>query len=179
MKEVNYKDPLTWFALGFGSGLSPLAPGTVASFIAGLLFYYLFFPFFEAQTLGSAFLIYLIFLLICFFFGLEIYKRTMRGEKDAKIFVWDEFVGMWIACFPLILFLPPWPWILLCFVLFRIFDIWKPSLIGYFDRSEGVLGVMMDDVMAGFFSAIVVVGIFYFLLSLFPNISYENLFYFL
>ena len=179
MKEVNYKDPLTWFALGFGSGLSPLAPGTVASFIAGLLFYYLFFPFFEAQTLGSAFLIYLIFLLICFFFGLEIYKRTMRGEKDAKIFVWDEFVGMWIACFPLILFLPPWPWILLCFVLFRIFDIWKPSLIGYFDRSEGVLGVMMDDVMAGFFSAIVLVGIFYFLLSLFPNISYENLLYFL
>ena len=167
MKEVNYKNPLTWFALGFGSGLSPFAPGTVASFIAGLLFYYLFFPFFQALTFASAFLLYLIFLLICFFFGLGIYKSTMRGEKDAKIFVWDEFVGMWTACFPLILFSSPWPWILLSLVLFRIFDIWKPSLISYFDRSEGALGVMMDDVIAGLLSAMVSLGIFYFLLVLF------------
>ena len=91
----------------------------------------------------------------------------MGEEKDAQKFVWDEFVGMWIACFPLILFSFPWPWILLSFVLFRIFDIWKPSLIGHFNRSEGALGVMMDDVIAGLLSAMVSLGIFYFLLVLF------------
>ena len=41
MKDLNFKNPLTWFAVGFGSGLSPLAPGTLASFIAGLIFYFL------------------------------------------------------------------------------------------------------------------------------------------
>ena len=60
----------------------------------------------------------------------------MGKEKDAKIFVWDEFVGMWISCFPLFLFASPWPWILLSFVLFRIFDIWKPFPINYIDYRE-------------------------------------------
>ena len=163
MKSVNYRDPLTWFALGFGSGLSPYAPGTAASFIAGLLFIYLFFPFLDNLTISSALVIYFIFLIICFWFGLEIYKRTMGEEKDAKIFVWDEFVGMWIACFPLLLLPSPWPWVLFSFVTFRILDVWKPSLIGYFDRSEGALGVMMDDLVAGLISALILLGFFYFL----------------
>ena len=173
---MNYKTILTWFAVGFGSGLSPWVPGTSGSLMAGIFFYFLIFPFLKPFAFIFVVLIYLFLLISSFFFGLYIYKKTMGEEKDAKIFVWDEFVGMWIACFPLILFASPWPWILLCFVLFRIFDIWKPSLIGHFDRSEGTLGVMMDDVMAGLFSAIVFVGIFYFLLSLFSNISYETLF---
>jgi len=163
MKQVNYKNPLTWFAVGFGSGLSPLAPGTVASFISGLLFYYLFFPFFKALTLSSALLTYFIFLVICFWFGLELYKKTMGEEKDAKIFVWDEFIGMWIACFPLLLFPSPWPWILFSFVIFRVFDIWKPSLIRYFDHLEGSAGVMMDDLVAGLVSGLILLGFFYFL----------------
>ena len=171
-----FKKFLTLFAVGFGSGLFPWAPGTVASLIAGLFFYLLIIPFLEPFSLTYIVLIYTIFLITGFFFGLYIYKKTMGEEKDAQKFVWDEFVGMWIACFPLILFSFPWPWILLSFVLFRIFDIWKPSLIGHFDRSEGALGVMMDDVMAGLFTAIVLVGIFYFLISFFSNISYENLF---
>jgi len=175
---VNYKTLLTWFAVGFGSGLSPWVPGTSGSLMAGIFFYFLIFPFLKPFAFIFVVLIYLSLLISSFFFGLYIYKQTMGEEKDAKIFVWDEFVGMWIACFPLILFASPWPWILLSFVLFRIFDIWKPSVIGHFDRSEGALGVMMDDVMAGLFSAIVFAGIFYFLhsLSFFSNISYENLF---
>ena len=98
--------------------------------------------------------IFYLFLLISgFFFGLFIYEKTMGEEKDARIFVWDEFVGMWIACFPLIISQSPWPWIVLSFVLFRVFDIWKPFPISYFDRLESSYGVMMDDVLAGLISA--------------------------
>ena len=43
MRLVNYKNPLTWFAVGFGSGLSPWAPGTFGTLMAGLLFYFLIF----------------------------------------------------------------------------------------------------------------------------------------
>ena len=134
---MNYKTLLTWFAVGFGSGLSPWVPGTSGSLMAGIFFYFLIFPFLKPFAFIFVVLIYLFLLISSFFFGLYIYKKTMGEEKDAKIFVWDEFVGMWIACFPLLLFPSPWPWILISFVLFRIFDIWKPSLIGYFDRSEG------------------------------------------
>ena len=74
--------------------------------MAGLLFYFLIVPFLEAFCLYLyCHLIYLFLLISGFFFGLFIYEKTMGEEKDARIFVWDEFVGMWIACFPLILFL--------------------------------------------------------------------------
>ena len=160
MNSRNYKNPLTWFAVGFGSGLSPFAPGTLASFIAGLIFYYLFFPFSQPHSMKLICVSYLVFLLVSFFFGLFIYKSIMNNEKDEKIFVWDEFVGMWIACFPLFLLSSPWPWILISLISFRIFDIWKPLFIGYFDRLKGALGVMMDDVLAGLISALVLYGSF-------------------
>ena len=163
MKALNFKNPLTWFAVGFGSGLSPLAPGTSASFIAGLIFYFVFFPYLENLSLKFISLIYFIFLLSCFFFGLLIYEKIIGKEDDVNIFVWDEFVGMWIACFPLFFLKTLWPWILISFVFFRILDIWKPSFIGHFDRLKGPLGVMMDDVVAGLISALILVTSFYFL----------------
>ena len=80
----------------------------------------------------------------------------MGAEKDSKIFVWDEFVGMWLACFPLVVFESFWPWIIFSFVLFRIFDIWKPLPISYFDNLDSPYGVMMDDIIAGLFSALII-----------------------
>ena len=153
MRLVNYKNPLTWFAVGFGSGLSPCAPGTFGTLMAGLLFYFLIVPFLEPFAFIYTVIFYLFLLISGFFFGLFIYEKTMGEEKDARIFVWDEFVGMWIACFPLIISQSPWPWIVLSFVLFRVFDIWKPFPISYFDRLESSYGVMMDDVLAGLISA--------------------------
>ena len=97
---MNYKNLLTWFAVGFGSGLSPWVPGTSGSLMAGIFFYFLIFPFLKPFAFIFVVLIYLFLLISSFFFGLYIYKKTMGEEKDAKIFVWDEFVGMWIACFP-------------------------------------------------------------------------------
>ena len=71
-------------------------------------------------------------------------------------------VGQWIALMPLSLGLwlagtPPqvfpWPGWVFGFLLFRVFDIWKPGPVGWADRRKGPTGVMLDDVFAGLFAA--------------------------
>jgi len=151
--KVNFKKPLTWFAIGFGSGLSPLIPGTAGSLLAILIFYFLILPFLNPFAYTFILILYVFLVVISFFFGLYLYRKTMIAEKDAKIFVWDEFVGMWIAAFPLVAFEYSWPWIIFSFILFRFFDIWKPQPIRYFDKLDSPYGVMMDDVVAGLISA--------------------------
>tara|TARA_Y100000590_G_scaffold394478_1_gene473668 strand:- start:62 stop:562 length:501 start_codon:yes stop_codon:yes gene_type:complete len=153
--KVNFKNPLTWFAIGFGTGLSPFIPGTAGTLLAILVFYFLIVPFLKPFAFIFILTAYVLLVITSFFFGLYLYKKTMTTERDAKIFVWDEFVGMWIASFPLVVFESFWPWIILSFVLFRIFDIWKPQPIRYFDRLDSPYGVMMDDVIAGLFSALI------------------------
>ena len=161
---MNLKKPLTWFAIGFGSGLSPLIPGTAGSLLASLIFYFLIVPFLRPFAYIFILCVYVFLVITSFFFGLYLYKKTMSAEKDAKIFVWDEFVGMWVATFPLVAFESLWPWIFVSFVLFRFFDIWKPQPISYFDKLDSPYGVMMDDVIAGLISAFlltIVLLIFY------------------
>ena len=158
--RVNLKKTLTWFAIGFGSGLSPLIPGTAGSLLASLIFYFLIVPFLRPFAYIFILCIYVFLVVTSFFFGLYLYKKTMSNEKDAKIFVWDEFVGMWIASFPLVVFESFWPWIILSFALFRIFDIWKPQPIRYFDKLDSPYGVMIDDVIAGLLSALILTIIF-------------------
>ena len=151
--RASLKKPLTWFAVGFGSGLSPLIPGTAGSLLASLIFYFLIVPFLRPFAYIFILCIYVFLVVTSFFFGLYLYKKTMSNEKDAKIFVWDEFVGMWVATFPLVAFESFWPWIIVSFILFRFFDIWKPQPISYFDKLDSPYGVMMDDVIAGLISA--------------------------
>lgn len=88
------------------------------------------------------------------------------GDDPPEVVI-DEVVGQWIALWPLSLglwhagadpFLFPWPGWVGAFVLFRLFDIWKPGPIGWADRRPGVMGVMLDDVIAGLFAAIGVAG---------------------
>ena len=82
------------------------------------------------------------------------------GVDDHRSLVIDEFVGQWIALLPaLVVFRPAVPaswWTVLAgFVLFRLFDVWKPWPIGWFDRHlKGGVGVMVDDVWAGVFAAV-------------------------
>ena len=95
---MNLKNPLSWLSVGFGSGLSPIAPGTVGSFFALIIYYYLFFGNI-IEVIDH--LIFLFFIVISFFIGLFIYPKTVEGEEDPSSFVWDEFVGMWVACIPL------------------------------------------------------------------------------
>ena len=74
----------------------------------------------------------------------------------------DEVVGMWIALLPVSIgathanapVIALWPGILAAFLLFRLFDIWKPWLAGRADRRGDALGLMLDDVWAGVFAAI-------------------------
>ena len=87
----------------------------------------------------------------------------LRDAGDASEFVVDEVVGQWIALLPLSVGLAymgagpwvfPWPGWGAAFLLFRFFDIYKPWLVGRFDKRHDALGIMMDDVMAGLFAAL-------------------------
>lgn len=152
----------------FYSGLSIKAPGTAGSFaaiiflcflynITGNLDYILLFPFN---------IIFLVCLYIVGYLTTSEYL-SFTNKHDPKEVVIDEVIGQYI---PIILV---WPLVLKnfdtednsfhvfilitlpCFILFRIFDIWKPSLIGLIDRKiNNAHGVMLDDVAAGFFSAV-------------------------
>ena len=73
------------------------------------------------------------------------------GVHDHAGIVWDEFVGLWVA----MAFLPSTLASVICgFVLFRFFDIVKPWPIGWLDKKmHGGVGIMIDDIVAGFFAA--------------------------
>ena len=156
---MNLKNPLSWLSVGFGSGLSPIAPGTVGSFFALIIYYYLFFGNI-IEVIDH--LIFLFFIVISFFIGLFIYPKTVEVEEDPSSFVWDEFVGMWVACIPLAIIDFPLMWLFISFLLFRIFDIWKPLGIKVLDRKQGAFYVMIDDVLAGMFAAIAVIFLSFF-----------------
>jgi len=148
-----------------GSGLSPKAPGTMgtlASMPLGILVLY----YVDAQTL---FMLTFAITVIAIF-EINKYEATV-GEHDSQEIVIDETAGVWLTMviayptvqslnFPFIDVI----FIILSFATFRLFDIWKPSTIGWIDREvNGGLGVMGDDILAGFaagmLSIVVLMGI--------------------
>lgn len=132
--------PAGWIATGFGSGLVPIAPGTVGSLAALLPWWFL---------RGLPLPLWIVLLVLAFGVGVWACDWAMRrlGVGDPGLVVWDEFVGLWIA----LLALPPgWHFVLVGFLLFRLFDVLKPWPIGWADRAiKGGLGTMLDDVLAG------------------------------
>jgi phosphatidylglycerophosphatase A len=143
--------PAGWIACGFGSGLSPVAPGTAGSLLALL-------PWLLLRELPPAY--YVLALVLAFGLGVGVchWAVTALRVKDPATVVWDEFVGLWIALMPLLWLARGWMWIFAGFILFRIFDIWKPWPVSWADRHvAGGMGVMLDDVIAGFYAAIVLV----------------------
>lgn len=146
------KDPVNFAAFGFGSGCSPKAPGTAGTVVAVLLYLPL-------QYLPPY--IYFLMLILTFVVGVWLCGQASKtlGVHDHGGIVWDEFVGYWIT-----MFMAPsgWLWILLGFILFRVFDIWKPQPIKYLDQHvHGGLGIMVDDVLAGIYALLVLQGIYY------------------
>ena len=134
------RDPILMLGLGFGSGLSPFAPGTAGTVVA-----LLFVPLLASLSLGYLCAV----LLFASLLGIYIcgYSANKLGAKDPSSIVWDEFVGLWIALagFPVSSF-----WLLSGFVVFRCFDILKPWPISVLDRKiPGGLGIMLDDILAG------------------------------
>jgi len=136
-----------WIACGFGSGLAPKAQGTFGS-LAALL------PWLLLRQLPLP----LYGLVIVLAFALGVWACNVAGRAlgvdDHRSLVWDEFVGQWIALVPALL--APWWAVLAGFALFRLFDVSKPWPISWLDRRlKGGLGVMIDDVVAGVFAAVV------------------------
>jgi phosphatidylglycerophosphatase A len=139
--------PAGWLACGFGSGLAPVAQGTFGSLAAIL-------PWLLLRELSLP----LNALVIVIGFAIGVWACDVAGRAlgvdDHRSLVWDEFIGQWIALLPALL--APWWAVVLGFVLFRLFDVWKPWPIRYLDKHlKGGLGVMVDDVVAGVFAAIV------------------------
>ena len=147
---MDLKKLLLIIGQGFGTGLSPIAPGTAGSFAAAIIFY--FFIWDSISTyLGIG--LFLLFILVSFFIGIFLLSQLTDKEKDPKSFVWDEFVGMWISCVPLTLVDKDLYLVLLSFLVFRLFDIFKPLGIRSLDNKSGEFYVMIDDVIAGIYSA--------------------------
>ena len=156
---MKLKNPLSWISLGFGSGLSPIAPGTIGSLVALIVYYFFFNSLAFSLTNGF---IFLIFIMISFLIGIYIYPKTVEKDDDPSSFVWDEFVGMWVACLPFSYIESSFLLLLISFLSFRLFDILKPLGIRTFDKRHGAFNVMIDDVIAGVYSAISTIFLFTF-----------------
>ena len=134
-----WTNPVYFIAFGFGSGLMPIAPGTWGT-LAAMPIYLL--------MAGMPSAAYLAITIAAFVLGVVVCDKvsTDLGVHDYSGIVWDEVVG-----YMLTMFLAPisiW-WMIIGFILFRIFDIWKPQPIGYVDKYVyGGLGIMLDDVIA-------------------------------
>ncbi len=149
------RNPAHFLAFGFGSGLAPTAPGTFGTLAAIPLYYLLtqlFSPAQLAVIIGAALLAGI---WIC-----DIAGRNL-GVPDYGGIVWDEIAAFW-----LVLWFTPGKaaWIMGAFIVFRIFDIWKPFPINWFDRHvKNGLGVMLDDVLAAGYTIAILAGVEYWL----------------
>ena len=135
------KHPYAWIALGFGSGLSPKAPGTAGSLLAAIVWWLL--------MADQPLLLQLAVILAGFALGVHVsnWMIARTGIHDPGFIVWDEFIGQWIA---LLLLPKTLVWYAIAFALFRLFDIVKRGPVGWADRRfKGGFGVMFDDVLAG------------------------------
>ena len=139
-KPTPFTSPIQFLAFGFGSGLSPWAPGTMGTVMAVPLYLLL-----AASPLS----VYSALVVLSAGFGVWLCGRASRQLQvhDHPGIVWDEFVGFWITMWAVPL---TWYWVVLGFVVFRVFDIFKPWPISWCDKQvHGGLGIMLDDILAG------------------------------
>ena len=138
---------------GFGSGFSPFAPGTAWALLASIIWIALYFllPFTALLWTTAALVVLFTFAGIWAANKLE----SCWGEDPSRVVV-DEMVGVWIP----LLAVPDndrWYWyVIAAFALFRIFDIVKPLGVRKMENFKGGVGVMMDDVLAGVYSFILI-----------------------
>lgn len=135
-----FRSPVQFLAFGFGSGLSPKAPGTVGT-LAAVPVYLL--------VADWPLWAYSLLVLAAAVVGVWICQRASDQLQvhDHPGIVWDEFVGFWITLWAVP---ADWLWIAIGFVVFRILDIAKPWPISHLDRKvKGGFGIMIDDILAG------------------------------
>jgi phosphatidylglycerophosphatase A len=148
-------DPVLFLAFGFGSGLAKKAPGTMGTVAAIPI--YLFIAQFN-------FWIFSLLTLIITIVGVWICDLAAKKLEvhDFGGIVWDEIAGYLITMWFTVAFIPySWTAIITGFILFRLFDIFKPQPIKWVDsKVEGGLGIMLDDVIAAFFAGLILFFIF-------------------
>ena len=130
-----------------GIGKLPLAPGTWASFaaipVASLLY-----------MLGGTWLLS-VGIFLGFVIGIFVsssHAQTLDDSDPSEVVI-DEFIGMWLSILPIA---SDWHYYIIAFVLFRFADIFKPWPCKAVERLPSGLGIMMDDVIAGLYSGILV-----------------------
>ena len=144
-----FSHPAHLMALGFGSGLLPIMPGTMGTLAAWVSYVLLtaawpeiFVPWVWGIIIFAGFVV-----------GIGACGRTGRdiGKADHGAMVWDEIVAFWLV---LVVTIPAaWSEQLAAFVLFRAFDMIKPPPIRFFDRKlKNGFGVMWDDIVAAFYT---------------------------
>ncbi len=141
-----------FLAQGFGAGRMPYAPGTFGALVA-VPIYLLLMP--------LAPVVYALSVLGLFTLGVWLADVTGRdlGAHDHPSIVCDEVVGYLVAMF---LAPPGWPWPVIGFLLFRLFDIWKPYPICLVDRRlTNGFGCMLDDLLAGLYALVALQGVVY------------------
>ena len=141
-------------ATGFGSGFSPVAPGTAGALLATVIWgiFMFFFPYNMVWLLTAV----LILVFTIGGIGAANHLEKFWGKDPSRVVV-DEMVGVWIA----LLAVPEGGGVgypLAAFVLFRLFDIFKPLGIRSMENFKGGVGVMMDDILAGVYSFILLAG---------------------
>ena len=139
-----FSHPAHFLSFGFGSGLSPVAPGTAGTLVAFPL-YWLMQQWLSGTTI-------LVVILLMFMVGVWACQYTGQalGVPDHGGIVWDEIVAFLLV----LLFSPQTlPGYASAFLLFRLFDIWKPFPIRYADQHiHGGFGVMFDDLLAAVYA---------------------------
>lgn len=139
-KSFKLSNPVQFLALGFGSGLAPKAPGTFGTLAA--------IPVLLLMS-GMSSSMYAFIAILMAVSGVYICGKAAdeAGVHDHPAIVWDEIVGFVITMFMIPL---TWHSLLVGFVIFRVFDIFKPWPISWLDKHcHGGLGIMLDDVAAG------------------------------
>ena len=158
--ELLFKNFSAFLALGFGTGLIRKAPGTFGTLAA--IPFFLFLQFFSKP------LIYL-FIITIFFIGIYVADKTSQAlaMKDPSCIVIDEIVGFLLLLI-LVAHIPGAEFsitkidYILAFILFRIFDIWKPFPIDLLEKKfKGGFGIMIDDIGASIYAYIIFIIIHY------------------
>jgi len=152
-----------FFLTFFMIGKIKYAPGTIASLITCVLFILLI------NFLNLS--IILLFTIIIFFYSFIAVNNSFEefNSNDPQEIVIDEVVGQLLPllAIPIYETLYPLPIIYYCapaFLLFRLFDIWKPYPVSYVDDNiKGALGIMLDDIIASFYTILFLIIIFFFL----------------
>lgn len=144
----------------FGIGYFDVAPGTIMSAVATPLALLIALRAGSMSVVGAALIAFTIGVYAC----ADHMRQTGRHDDPSECVI-DELAGQWLACaFAVLTFgghvplaASPLPTFALAFILFRVFDIWKPWPVSAAEKLSGGVGVMLDDMVAGLMAGVLVV----------------------